>query len=260
MIFQRRRKRRRLNATNFSAQLVANPTRFNWWQRLLLIAIPILLIAIIWTLFWSGIFTVNKVEISGNEILSAEQIKTHLNITGQNILTLNTTTSEESLTQLPEVKQAVLIRLLPHTIRVIVQERKSVLVWETTNQLWSIDQLGIPFQIVTAVPDGLFKVVDTANVHVDLGVQAVPTTFINSYQEIVPALQDVYSDGLDHFEIGETIYDLDSITKDGHRVRLNILSNVLKQLAELKRIQEQRPDLFSHNVIDLRVDRWAYIQ
>lgn len=259
MIFKRRRRAKYFE-NKFSVQLADQKTRYLWWQRLLFWFLVLLLITGFWYLFLSGNFTVEVVQIEGVKTVSVERIEQMVDIKGQNILLLNADKSESELESITEIKNVTLIRMLPKTVRLIISEREPVMIWQTTNKLFAVDRAGLPFREVSEIEGGLFMVVDTANIHVNIGEQLAPRSFVQAYLALLPDLKEIYQDQLSHFEIGETVYDLDAVIKDGRRVKLNVLSNVSNQLAELKRIANERPDLFARQVVDLRVDRWAYIQ
>lgn len=257
----RPKRRQTLFESRFTTQIAAvDPTnRRRRWQWLLLL---IILGVLAWYFLFSSYWVVREVKVEGNKRLTVESIQGMVPAVGKNIFRYNTTVAHDVIAQQPEVAGVSITRRLPHTIGVVVVEREPILIWQTTNNLYEVDNTGEVFRPRDAAEDrgNLYIVSDTANVHVDLGGKVVPLHFIDSYRKLVKTLPDLYPELIDHFEIGETVYDLDVVMKDGRRVRFNILSDVNSQLQDLKKIAEKRNDLFTRSVIDLRVDRWAYIR
>ena len=256
------RANKRLNFEGrFSAQLAPVDAR-RVRRRVFLFAGSIVVILLVWFFLFSATWRVANVTVDGTHFLSAETVASMVPAEGSNIFRFNAQASRATIGALPEVSAVRIIRKLPRTIAIYVSERTPVLVWKTTQVLYDIDGNGIAFRIVPTGEDiaGLFVVNDEANVHVNVGQRVVPTRFVVAYQVMAERLPQIYPDLIDHMEVGETVYDLDVYMKDGRRVRFNVLSDVESQLRDLQRIAAQRSDLFTRSVIDLRVDRWAYIQ
>lgn len=231
------------------------------WRLVSLILLLILLLTLIWWLFWSPYFKIAKVDVSGSALFPPDKVRAQLKLEGRNIWGINVGVIEKELAR-PEVATVQVVRTLPNLVSIVIKERQPLLIWDTTGLTYEVDSTGLVFrEIARDKLDGkIYRVVDTANVHVELDQLAVPLNFMASFKLITDQLPTIYPDQLDHFEVGETVYDLDAVLRNGHRARFNILSDVAQQLAELKRIADRRPDLFNHDSIDLRVDRWAYIR
>lgn len=218
-------------------------------------------LALGWFFLFSPYWLVTTVTVEGLVTVSEEQVLAQLPAAGRNIFLLDTGTATRAISNYPAVRDVRIIRRLPNTVTVVVTEREPILVWKTTQTLYAVDVTGTAYRTISeSEREGLFIVNDAANVHVEVGQQVVPSKFTTAYKTIAEQLPQIYPDLIDHMEVGETVYDLDAVMRDGRRVRFNVLSDVAAQLADLHRFAQSRPDLFTRSVIDLRVDRWAYIK
>jgi len=254
-------RRRRSFESRFSAQLAPVSRKFVW-RRVWYGLTALLLIAAGWFFLFTPNWRIDSVVVEGVERIPQEQILAKVPVVGQNIFRFNSSAAYQALAQQNEIYAVRIIRRLPHTVAVIVTERQPLFIWKTTQTLYHVDETGVAFRVVAAgeSTEGLFTIDDTANVHAELGQRVVPSRFVGAYSVVVKELPSIYPDLIDHIEVGETVFDLDVVMKDGRRVRFNVLSDVAGQLADLRRISLNRPDLFTRSVIDLRVDRWAYIK
>lgn len=253
------RRRNKFQPTHWQRQITPPPRAHWWWQQLLIIISFILLMTGIWYLFISDTFKVDTVELEGLVSLPAEQVSSSLQLEGNNIFLVKTQSVEEKLSSWSEILSVRLVRLLPRKIKVIIKERQPILLWRSVDKNYQVDQTGVAFRVVD-VTNAWPRVVDIANVQVNLGQPVVPASFMQAFNYLQAELPNIYADKIDFYEVSETVYDLDLVLKNGHRVRFNILSDVRQQLVELKRLQELRPDLFDRSVVDLRVDRWAFVK
>lgn len=255
-------RRKRLGfETRFSAQLAPTDRR-SVWRRLSYYGVILVILAGGWFFLYAPYWQIQTVTVEGLVHISEGQIAAAVPAVGQNIFRFNASHARTVISGMSEVYSLRIIRRLPRTLAVVVTEREPVFVWKTTQALYDVDSTGTVFRLVPNGEDlgGLFVVSDMANVHVAVGQRAVPSRFMSAYGVIARALPTIYPDLIDHLEVGETVYDLDVVMKDGRRVRFNVLSDVAAQLSDLQRIKEKRADLFARSVIDLRVDRWAYVK
>jgi cell division protein FtsQ len=88
--------------------------------------------------------TVREVYADGRLRTERELLAQQLGIeVGQPILALDTDELKERLEALPWIEQASVVRLLPDTIRVRVQERKPLAIWQHEGRLALIDRDGV---------------------------------------------------------------------------------------------------------------------
>jgi len=243
----------------YSSQIEAPPLKLRWWQQLLIIFIVLLAGLASWYLFFSNTFEISEVTVENNNEVSTDQIRSAVSFEGQNIFLIDADLATKVLKQNSEIYDVRIVRVLPNKIRVIITEHKPILIWQSLDNSYYVNQSGIAYKQINGNANGsILRVIDIAAVEVVVGESVVPRSFIHSFQIMKDKLTEIYKEDIDFFEVEETVYDLDLITKNGQRVRFNILSDVENQINELKRLQQLRPDLFTKSYIDLRVDRWAY--
>lgn len=246
-------------------QLEPDRPGFSWWQRLVLLALVAGLLWLSWWLLYSPRFQVNQVIVEGTKRLNPAQLQQEAAIEKENIFRLKTATVANRLHGQTEITDLELVRVLPQTVRLVVTERAPQFVWKTTDNWYLVDQKGIVFRQITLDQlnndySYLPRVLDVANVQVNINEPVVPRTFVQAFVNIKETIPKIFPDQTDYYEVSETVYDFDLVLKNGKRIRFNILSNVSQQLASLEQLASKRPDLLDHSYIDLRVERWAYIR
>ncbi len=245
----------------YSSQIEAVGSRLRWWQQLLIVMLFLVFIVAVWYVFFSNIFTVTVVSVENNVELSEKEILEDVDIEGKNIFLIETSEIVSKMKSNNEIYDVRLVRVLPNIVRIIVTEHKPVLVWQSENRKFYVNQSGIAYKKTNGeVKSDIYRVVDVAALDVQVGEPVVPRSFLRSFMIMQEKLSEIYEGRIDFFEVEETVYDLDLILNNGTRVRFNILSDVANQIEELKKISQLRPDLFDRTFIDLRVDRWAYIR
>jgi hypothetical protein len=134
-----------LNSPGAEMRLPALPVvSFGW--RWVSMALAGLLIFLLYLAFTSPTFRVEAAEISGLRRLTDMKVNTTLNISGEPIFTLDSTTLEQSLSaQFPEFSTVDVEIGLPNTVVISVTERTPVLTWVQNGQSQLIDAQGLAF-------------------------------------------------------------------------------------------------------------------
>ena len=218
----------------------------------------------VYVLFLSPMFKVHTVQVEGANWVPSEVIKSHISL-GESIWLIPKDKIVNQILEDPRIAGVSLYRGLPDGVRIVVQERIPVLVWQTGSSLYVVDESG---EIFLSYPVGqlpanlqtLPMVVDTKNVPGKLGQHIVSPVFIHfvegTSQNIQQLLPQVTAD---HWEIGETIYEVTLLTKQGLKVELTTLGDPGVEIRNLTRLIVQKKASLTSNV-NLVVDRWAYVQ
>jgi hypothetical protein len=116
-------------------------------RRLVSIVLCVLLGTALYMLVTLPEFHAAPAQVTGNERISADEINTVLNSTGQSIFML-TSAELESRLRLndPDLASAHVSISLPNQVRVSVVERKPVLLWQQGSGYTWIDEQGIAFR------------------------------------------------------------------------------------------------------------------
>lgn len=133
----------------------ASYRRFPWakaFDSVLIIAMAGLLIY----LFWDTRFYVSGITLSGNRLVSAEDVYRRADIHGWSIFYVNTARLTKNLTErLPEIRSAQVRCRLPARVIVTLQERIPQIVWETSNGRFLVDAEGVVLQAAQTTQDKL---------------------------------------------------------------------------------------------------------
>jgi hypothetical protein len=216
-------------------------------------------------------FTVRDVVVEGSRFTEEGVIRAAVPA-GTSIWLLSKDEITSRLLQDTRIESVAILRGLPDTIKVVVHERTPSLIWLSGELQTVLDQSGVAFAQYasaafpapgTRLGDGLAnvpRVTDTKGLPVTVDQQVVGPTFISFADEvrtlIAAALPDLE---IDHIEIADTTYDITVVAKQGMRVQFNTLADPGIQVRNLTRLVHQQKAGYSSQV-DLRIDRWAYVQ
>lgn len=228
------------------------------------------LIAFLYAIFWSGWFSVKNVEVVGTSFSSVDQIKSQIPA-GQNIWFLPRKEIEQRLpAQDRAIRSAAVLRGLPDSVKIVIDERPASLVWISGQVFTVLDENGFAFaQFTGALPPAgtvqgdalqqLPRVIDTKALPVELDHYVVGATFIDFIVATQANLASYVPTAIiDHIEIADTTYDVTFVAKEGLRVQFNSLGDSGVQVRNLARLINQKKAALTSQV-DLRIDRWAYV-
>lgn len=123
--------------------------------------------------FWSATarsgFALKQVTLVGREHLPLADLKSALAITqGEPILAIDMQGLRKRLLELPEVRSVAIRRVLPDEMRVVIQERKPIAIWQRAGKYAVIDRDGVVLnRKIEALPRSMLLVVgDDAPKHI----------------------------------------------------------------------------------------------
>ncbi|MFC4497474.1 cell division protein FtsQ/DivIB [Streptomyces ovatisporus] len=125
--------------------------------RLLLLALVLTLVLGgfgAWALYGSDWVTVERVSVSGNEVLTEKQVRTAARIpVGAPLLSVDRAAAERRLrSRLPRLDTVDVVRAWPHGIGVKVTERKPELAMKEDGNFVEVDDEGVRFAVVPKQP------------------------------------------------------------------------------------------------------------
>jgi cell division septal protein FtsQ len=227
--------------------------------------------AAVWVTFFSSVFTVKQVEVQGSLLSSADEI-TKLAPYGRSLWRVDEVGLQQAILKSQPVVGVNVLKGIPNSLRIVVEERKPVILWQSAEGVSLVDAEGsVLFTYKLAdfpssenepgtTLNQLPRVTDTKAVPVsDAASVASPqfVSFVTSLQEqMTNYLPELV---LARLEVQDTTYDLQVVTQDGLRVQLNTLGDPAVQVRNLKRLltQEKIPPT---SQVDMRIDRWAYVR
>ena len=136
--------------------------------RVLLVVLGVVALTagVIWALYGSTWFRVERVKTSGTRVLTPGEIEAVAAVpAGAPLVTIDTEVIEARLRQgFPRIESVDVVRSWPHGIGLKVTERKPVLLLEKGRKFIEVDATGVRFATVDTAPRGVPRLVlDTAS-------------------------------------------------------------------------------------------------
>ncbi len=210
----------------------------------------IFVFALIYWLFYSSVFTIKNIIVEKDLPTSIEGSLDKFK--GQNIFFVKSADiRSELLDEFPDLVNIEVMRGLPDSIRISYAERSPRLVWQTQNRYFLLDENGVLFREIQGGSD-LPVVKDNNDLPVEMGKQVVTIAFISFTNNLKSKLPDT-GIMLDHFEINETTFQLDAMTKEFLKLKFDTTRTVDSQVSNLKSFLQAHPNE-AEDYIDLRVD------
>ena len=232
----------------------------------LLIIVPFAMF--IWLLFFTKTFSISTVTVvdAKQNTESAVRAITEKSI-GENILFTQTKPIERTiLQQVTQVQDAHIIRKLPGTLKVVIQEKTPVLLLLSGGTYYFLDNKGIAYEEASldALPGIVLPVLKNSdqNAHVTLGTRAVDDQFITFLTEALKKLPEttdaqVVEIQIPSLETREAHFLLDknwTLLMDTTRSaddQLNVLQRLLEHTVTAQEMQTLQ-------YIDLRIPNRVY--
>lgn len=110
-----------------------------------------------WALYGSNWVLVERVSVSGNDVLTKKQVRDAARIpVGTPLLSVDRAAAERRLeTSLPRLDEVRVVRAFPHGIGIEVTERKPELVMKQAGKFAEVDVEGVRFDVVPEQPKGV---------------------------------------------------------------------------------------------------------
>jgi len=216
-----------------------------------------LIIGAVYLVFFSQVFKIKNVEIDGvKSVEIADYLKSTL--IGKNIVLLRTGKYLDELTEkFPVLESARIIRGLPSTVKVVIGERRQVLIW-CQQMCFEVDSYGYAYDELETVVQDRIVIKDTVGTKYKIGDKIVSSDYIAFFMS---ALDKIESNGLKvkEAEVDQTVFKLAFVTMDGWKIIVDPSESLSNQMYALKQILEKnRADLKDY--VDLRVEGLAYIK
>lgn len=163
----------------------------------LLIIVPVIMF--IWLLFFTKTFSISSVTIVDAKQNTEPEVRAIVEKSiGENILFAQTKPIErEILKKVTQIKDAHIIRKLPGTIKVVIQEKTPVLLLLSGGTYYFLDNQGIAYEEASldSLPGIVLPVLKNSdqNTHVTLGTRAVDNQFILFITETLKKLPSTAS-------------------------------------------------------------------
>jgi len=244
------------------------PKRHSLLKNYIHFLIFVLLIgSLIDILFFSPLVKINKITVEGKTTLPAEEIikqvnqAIYANITGNNLILLNTSQIEDQLVnQNYQLFSAKVSKVFPGQLKVSVKEKQPSIIWKSGEVAYLLSEDG---RAIAASGDdhNLPVIYDSANLPVKLGEKIVPTSFISFVLDMIKGLQDR---GISPvlMEVPDTTSELYIKTNKNYLLKLDTTRSVASCLSDLDSVlktlakQGKKPNEY----IDLRIEGKVFLR
>ncbi|HPU13979.1 MAG TPA: FtsQ-type POTRA domain-containing protein [Aeromicrobium sp.] len=106
-----------------------------------------------WLVFFSSVFAISEVKVSGTDHLTPEQVIQAAEVPiGEPLVRLDTDEVVKKVEQLLIVESAKVDRELPHTVLISVKERSAVAWLEKGGSAWAVDGTGVIYRQLASKP------------------------------------------------------------------------------------------------------------
>lgn len=180
------------------------------WRALLVAGLLVAaVVAVLWLLFFSSVFAVSRVDVSGNSVLSAGQVRRVAAVPmGEPLAGVDLGAVAARVRALTAVQGVQVTRSWPHAIRIDVHERVPVAVVRRGGVLRGLSEDGVLFRRYASRPAGLPLVRAGTHTRADALAEAA---------KVVRALPTGLSAQVAHLDV-RTIDGISLRLRDGRRV------------------------------------------
>src|SRR3972149_9339523 len=155
-----------------------------------LILIFIAVIFITYGLFFSSFFEVKNIDLKGTNLVDGDKVKkviTYALNEEDNVFLYHSSNIAAKIREnFPLIAEVKIQKGIPDTIRVIVEERKPAVVWQSGDKKYLVDKDGYAYLEADANNSkDLPVVIDSKNLPVQMSDKVVSSKFIDFFLEIV---------------------------------------------------------------------------
>ncbi|MFH1088645.1 MAG: cell division protein FtsQ/DivIB [Patescibacteria group bacterium] len=224
------------------------------------VLVSILLILVIYFIFGSNFFLLNKLEVQGNRLVDAptiERIVFKNGFTQTNAILFNDIKAQKQILDLAQIKAVSFHKdIREHKLQIIVDEHETSLIWQTNGERFLVNRAGVVYD--TASPESPLTVVeDLKNVPVDLKQQILTTDFIEFVNFVSANLSRKTPLNIRQIVVPETTFELEVVTNENWKIIFDTTKSADTQLNNLSKILKAGAQ--PRQYVDLRIlDRVYY--
>jgi len=205
--------------------------------------------AFLYLILFSPLFKIRNLEIVG---IPSTDTKTYLeSFKNGNIFLLKTGPIQQQLIDAnPEFLSIKIFKGIPSTLRIVFEERIPKIIWKVGDQQYLVDDQGIAYKKLEN-PEILPQIIDIKAISMGLLTQVSTSNFITF---VTDAQNQVKVDDLkiDHFEVNDTIFQVDAITNKSIKIIFDTTHSLSDQNdAFVKVYSEHKNDIKEY--LDVRV-------
>ena len=179
------------------------------WLSLRYVVAAVAVVALLATSVWLVFFSVQKVEVVGNDLLSDARIREMADLPmGEQLALVDLDRADARVGSLAEVRSVDVTRAWPDGVRIEVVERTAVAVVDISGRLRGLDADGVVFREYRTAPKGMPRIRPGA---------AAGTDALKEAATVVSALPQDLASRIDHVEVA-TVDQITLVMRDQRRV------------------------------------------
>lgn len=232
----------------------------------LIIVVPLCMLG--WLLFFTQTFAVSAITVVDAKQNTEESIRTIVQgSSGENILFIPTQQIEQNiLHDVPQVRDVHILRKLPGTLKIIVQEKKPAFLLVSGNSYYFVDAEGIAYEVASleVLPGTVLSTVKNSDseASVTLGASAVDASFVEFITKAQQGLPEIT-----HAQIAEmripslAAREVHFLSERNWKILMDTTRSAEGQLDILKRLLEDtitEEEQQTLEYIDLRIPNRVY--
>lgn len=236
----------------YSSQSAPNKKNSSKFIKILIVFI-IILGGLVYLFFYSPIFKIKNIIVEG-AFLEGSGFE---GLMAKNILFINTADVKNEFSQkYPELNIVKIVRGLPDTLKIKLEEHQAKILWQTQDKNYLVDSSGVIFKEIEGVSD-LPQVKDNKDLAVVLNRPVVTTNFINFIAELNANFNQETGLIIDRYAVNETIFQIDAVTVLGWKVIFDTTRKAQDQLSDLSRfLKDHQSEVKEY--VDVRVEGRVY--
>lgn len=227
------------------------------------VLIVIIIIFVLYGLFFSSFFKVKNIDVKGANLIDGEKVKKVVIFAlneEPNIFLYNSKNIEDKIKEnFPLISEVHIQKGIPDTMRIMIFERKPVVVWQTGNKKYLVDKDGVAYLEADANNSkDLPIIVDSQNIPVRVSSKILSRMFLDFIRAMVEKFTPRSNLKIKEIKISETTFDLTIVTTEGYAIYFDTTRDVETELDDLRRVLNHLQGTKPKEYIDLRVEGWAY--
>ena len=218
---------------------------------------------LIYLVFFSSIFRLNKTEITTTKYLDRNKLETVISdyekksIFTDNLLTLSKSNMAKTIMTISGVESVNIEKIYLHKIKISVVERAPIFVWQVSDKKYLVDKTGLIWGVYEEKYKDKPVVIDLKNVPTAVGSKPVSTLFSRFIEELNRDFVTITGKKIVKIEVVDTTNEIKVYSNATWYAYLDTTKTVRNQLINLSRILEDvKKNAPSKNLeyIDLRLD------
>lgn len=254
--------RQKLGRYHSTFNRVHKEPAFSFWKRFIKKFFMLLAISgIVYFLMFSNFFLVQQIDVQGQKLIKKDEILLYLP-TNENIFLYPVTKkTTEIKNHFPAVADLKILRGLPKTLTVSIQEFEPMLVWERDGAVGYVNEEGVFYykKDQTEKDANIPRVIETFKADLNIGDVVATATFIKFIRDFSIEMRAMPGLTFDHIELGAVSFDALIKTKENIDIFVSSDDDFDRQIYYLRTILEKRHDKVTKK-IDVRIPRWAYLE